>query len=301
MKKRVLISGGTGLVGKHLSQQLLNKNYEVAVLSRSQKTASKIKYYQWNIEENWVEPEAIATADYIIHLAGSSINAKSWNKKTKQNILESRVKSTQLLVNAMQTQQNQIKAFVASSAVGFYGMQVSQKEFTEQDNAGNDFLAKVCVAWENEILKAKETTIRTAILRTGVVLAKNGGALNEMKKPIHFGLASGLGSGKQFVPWIHIDDLCALYIYALENKHFNQIYNAVAPQHCTNNQLMKQLAQAMNKPFFMPNVPAFVLKTLLGEKANLVLTGNKVSAQKIIDNGFNFQYLTLKNALKSLV
>jgi len=294
--KTILITGGTGLIGKYLSVLLRSKGYKVTVLSRSNSEAPNS--YYWNIEGKFIEAEAIKEADYIIHLAGAGIADERWTKKRKKELIDSRVDSTKLLYENVLKLNPHIKGFIAASGIGYYGATTSAKIFTENDEIGTDFIASICKLWENESLKFDAINIRTVILRTGIVLAANGGAYQKMSKPIKLGIGSVLGNGKQYVPWIHIKDLCNMYISAIENENIHGIYNAVSPEHTTNEVLTKNIALSLNKKIILPNTPGFVLKTLLGKMAEILLEGSRVSAEKILATGFNFEYPTLQKALK---
>ncbi|RXP63641.1 TIGR01777 family protein [Lutibacter sp. HS1-25] len=297
--KTILITGGTGLIGKYLSVLLRSKGYKVTVLSRSNSEAPNS--YYWNIEGKFIEAEAIKEADYIIHLAGAGIADERWTKNRKKELIDSRVDSTKLLYENVLKLNPHIKGFIAASGIGYYGATTSEKIFTENDEIGTDFIASICKLWENESLKFDAINIRTVILRTGIVLAANGGAYQKMSKPIKLGIGSVLGNGKQYVPWIHIKDLCNMYISAIENENIHGIYNAVSPEHTTNEVLTKNIALSLNKKIILPNTPGFVLKTLLGKMAEILLEGSRVSAEKILATGFNFEYPTLKSALKNLL
>jgi len=294
----ILITGGTGLIGKQLGILLREKNYNVTVLSRTNSEAPNS--YFWDIEKNFIEEKAITEADYIIHLAGAGIADERWTKKRKKELIDSRVNSTKLLYKNVVKLNPKLKGFIAASGIGYYGAITSETIFTENDAAGNDFLATICKLWEKESIKFDAINIRTVILRTGIVLSKKGGAYEKMSKPIKLGVGSILGNGNQYVPWIHITDLCNIYIDAIENQKIHGIYNAVSPQHTTNVALTNSIAESLNKKIRFPNTPAFVLKTLLGKMAIILLEGSKVSSEKILSTGFQFKYPTLKKALNKI-
>jgi uncharacterized protein (TIGR01777 family) len=296
----VLISGGSGLVGSHLCRALKEKGYTVSVLSRSKEKHGKYQTYHWDIDHGSIEEKAIDEADYIIHLAGADIFNKTWTPKQRQEIVDSRVKSAKLLFAAVKTSDNKPKAFISASAIGYYGAFTSEVIFLETDPPGDDFLARTCVLWEEAADNFHEIGIRTIKIRTAIVLAKEGGALEKMKRPTDMGLGAALGSGKQYIPWIHIDDLCNIYIKAIEDINMNGAYNAVAPDVKTNKEFMRTLADTLHKPFTFPNVPKFVLKLILGERAKAILEGSRVSPEKIISAGFKFKFPDLASALKNL-
>ena len=290
---KILITGGTGLVGKRLTEMLIEKNYDVIILSRNPQNRNE---YKWDISKNYIDENAFKNIDYIIHLAGAGIADKRWSDNRKQVILDSRVKTTNLLLAKVKQYKTSLKGFISASATGFYGAITSDTIFTENDTAANDFLGKVCQQWENSALEFEKENIPVTILRTGIVLSKNGGALEKMKTPI----ISPLGSGKQYIPWVHIDDLCAIYIHAIENN-LNGIYNAVAPEHHTSTSFSKQLAKSIKRLFLSIGVPSFVLKTVFGEMAVILLEGSRICSKKIEKNGYSFRFSILKNALNDVV
>lgn len=293
----ILITGGTGLIGKQLTQLLQKKGHKVTILSRTK--SNKKNFFQWNIATNFIEEKAITTADYIIHLAGANIGAKRWTTKRKEQIIDSRVNPTLLLHKKIQELNPNLKAFIAASGIGYYGAITSHTIFKEDDNPHNDFLSKVCQLWEKASLQFQTSKIRTVIFRTGVVYSKKGGAFSKIISPIKKGFGAALGNGKQYMPWIHINDLCKMYLLAIENKELQGIYNAVSPEYITNKQLTKCVAQKLNKKVWLPNVPAFVLKLALGEMADLILYGSRVSVNKIKNIGFTFQFKNINKSLNS--
>lgn len=295
----ILVTGGTGLIGKHLCDFLLKRGHKVFILSRN--SSNKPNIFKWDIENNYIDENAIKNTDYIIHLAGLGIADKRWTAKRKKLLIDSRVSSANLLYTKVKALNPNLKGFIAASGIGFYGAISTNKIFTENDSAGNDFLSTICIHWENASLQFNTLNIRTVILRTGVVLTKKGGALEKIVKPIKFGYGAALGTGKQYMPWIHIEDLCEMYLQAIENPDLTGIYNAVAPEHCTNKILTKEIAEVLNKPLFLPNIPALILKIILGKLSNILLEGSRVSSNKIVETGFEFKFSTLKNALKNLL
>ncbi|MFD2566196.1 TIGR01777 family oxidoreductase [Pseudotenacibaculum haliotis] len=290
---KVLISGGSGLIGKRLSFLLRSKGYEVRILSRTHKNESEYPTYVWNIEKGTIDQAAFDQVDHIIHLSGSGIADKRWTEKRKQDIINSRVASTQLLLQNVKDLQIPLKTFISSSAIGYYGAVTSETIFDETSNPADDFLGKVCELWEQSVFQFTKENIRTVAIRTGIVLSKTGGALAKMKTPV----ISPLGSGKQYMPWIHIDDLCNIYIKAIEDEKMSGVYNGVAPEHQTNTSFSKILAKTVKRPFLPIGVPAFLLKMIFGEMAAILLEGSRVSSQKIQDTGFSFQFPDLSSAL----
>ncbi len=299
----ILITGGTGLVGNALTNALLQKGHHIIILTRQkdkQSGISNLSYATWDVEKMQMDEEAITQADYIIHLAGAGVADKRWTAKRKKEILDSRVKSGELLVQSLKTISNQVKALVSASAIGWYGADPeipNPNPFKEDDVSSDDFLGKTCKLWEESLNPLASSGIRLVKLRTGIVLSKKGGALKEFLKPLQFRVAAILGNGKQIISWIHIDDLVNMFIAAIENENLNGVYNAVAPNPVSNKELTLALARAKYK-FFIPfYVPSFILKFMLGEMSIEVLKSATVSAEKIINAGFHFNYSTIENAV----
>ncbi len=302
----ILITGGTGLVGKALGQALLKKGYQVIILSRNADKSSTIaglSYAQWNVEAQTIDRQAIEKADYVIHLAGAGVADKRWTKKRKQEIVDSRVKSSQLIIDSLKTIPNKVQAVVSASAIGWYGPDDftpgKSTKFIESDPAANDFLGITCKLWEESIEPVINQGIRLVKLRIGIVLSKDGGALKEFIKPLKFGVAAILGNGKQIISWIHIDDLVSLFVFAMENENMKGSYNAVAPFPVSNKELTLQLARSRNKFFIPVHVPAFLLKMIIGEMSIEVLKSTSVSNDKINKEGFEFQFPDIRYALKN--
>ena len=295
--KNVLITGGTGLIGKRLSHLLKSKGYQVRILSRKKINNNSDQIFTWNIKKNYIDQNAFKNLDHIIHLAGAGIANKKWTHKRKKEIIDSRVISTQLLYNTVKELKVPLKTFISASAIGYYGSITSETIFKETDQAAGDFLGKVCKRWEQSIFQFKKLTIRTIALRTGIVLSKNGGALKKITTPI----IAPLGNGKQYMPWIHIDDLCRLYMQALEDDRIKGSYNAVSSEHHTNYSFSQSVAKIYKRPLLPIGAPKFILKAILGEMSTIVLNGSRISANKIKKLDFKFHYEKLEDALKSLI
>lgn len=301
MSKIVLVTGGTGLVGTRLTSLLLEKGYQVRYLSRNPGKVSEVESFSWDIDRQTIDEKALDGVDYIIHLAGAGVADKKWTTQRKKEILQSRTKSTEVLRSALANKDHQVKAFISASAVGYYGWDTGGVWKKEDSRFGDDFLATVTKSWEAEVDQVEKLGIRVAMLRIGIVLSDKGGALKELTKPIKWGAGAALGKGDQYMSWIHLDDLCKMFIHALENDTIQGIYNAVAPNPVTNKELSKLSAKVLGKPFFLPNVPGFVLKLALGEMASMVLGGNRVSSEKIQNDGFTFTYPEVEPALNDLL
>jgi uncharacterized protein (TIGR01777 family) len=291
---KVLITGATGLVGKKLVSLLKANGYQVRQLTTRREMTSQEGFYYWNPVTGEMNPGALKEVDAIIHLAGSSIGAGRWTAKRKKDILDSRTQSTELLYQKAVEMKVQLKVFISASATGYYGGKTSETIYDEYSPPGTDFLAKVCVEWEKAADRFQKAGIRTVKLRMGVVLAKGAPALRKMLLPIRFGIGSPLGNGRQYMPWIQLDDLCRMYLRVLEDESLSGVYNAVAPQHITNRQLMKNLAEKLKKPFFFPPVPAFVLKMMLGEMAIIITDGSRVVPRRIAAAGFEYAHPTME-------
>jgi len=296
----ILITGGTGLIGSHLCKKLKEKGYNVVLLSRKSKPGNSYSVYSWNPDKNEIENEAIKSADYIIHLAGAGIGDKRWTKKRRQHILDSRVRTTELIFNKVRESGKVPKAFIAASGIGYYGAITSDKIFSESDPPAGDFTGLVCSQWENSADRFQDNGIRTVKIRTGIVLAAEGGALKRMVFPVKMLIGSPLGTGRQYMPWIHIDDICNMYVKAIEDSKMTGSYNAVAPEHVSNREFMRTLSKVLRMPFFFPAIPSFVFRILFGKMSEIILRGSRVSAEKIISAGYIFEYPGLENALKNL-
>lgn len=289
---KILITGGTGLVGSRLTKLLMDKNHEVVILTRSPDAKNE---YQWDIQKKTIDQKAFENTDYIIHLAGAGIADERWTNERKKVIIDSRVESANLLFETIKKENINLKGFISASGSGYYGAITTDQIFTETDKVGNDFLGEVCEKWENAAHQLESLKIPVTILRTGIVLSEKGGALDKMRLPV----ISPLGSGKQYMPWIHIDDLCEMYIKTIEDN-LNGVFNAVAPEHHTSITFSKALAKSINRPYVGICVPSFMLKLLYGDMSKILLKGSRISSKKIEQTGYTFRFETLEKALKSL-
>ena len=307
MDTTVLITGGTGLIGKALTSKLIGKGYKIIILTRKTMSEDKdgISYAQWNIEKNEIDIEALTKADYIIHLAGAGVMDKKWTDEYRNEIVQSRTRSSELLIRSLNETNNKVQAVISSSAIGWYGKDnqplIRPGGFIESDPPDEGFLGETCRLWEASITPVTKMDKRLVIIRTGIVLSNDGGAYPEFRKSLQFGIASILGSGKQIISWIHIDDLCNMFIYALEKEALQGVYNAVAPTPVNNKKLILKLATRIRKSFFIPiHIPSFMLKTILGERSIEILKSTSVKSIKIQEAGFNFMYPTIDIALDDL-
>ncbi len=302
----VLITGGTGMVGQALTNYLIDKGYEVIVLTRSKKRSSRLhlSYALWDIEKQFIDPEALKLADIIVHLAGESVATKRWTKKRKEAIVKSRVQSGALLVKALKENEHKVKTVVTASAIGWYGPDTAnslQNGFKESDPSDDSYLGATCKQWEESIHEIASLGIRLVTLRIGIVFNKRGGALAEFIKPAQFGMATVLGTGTQMVSWIHQQDLCKMIVYAAETQAVQGVYNAVSPEVVTNKVLVEAVANKLHKHLLTLSVPVFALKIMLGEMSIEVLKSAKVSSEKIQSAGFSFDYPNLDTALTQLL
>lgn len=302
MMNRVLITGGTGFVGQYLTKCLISNGYRVSILSRGIRENTKdVSYFLWDVENKLIDKTCLQKVQTIIHLSGENVAESKWTKDRKDKILQSRVQSTELLYDLLSKESHNVKSFISASATGIYGSQTTRNIYEEKDALGTDFLAKVCTEWESVVFEMNSIGIRTVALRTGIVLAENHGALAKMILPFKLGLGSALGSGKQYMPWIHIEDLCKMYLFALENCDISGAYNAVVGDDLNNEELSKALAKVLKRPFFMPKVPQSILKLIFGEMAVILTKGSRVSSEKIKNEGFDFSFPELNKALQNLL
>ena len=301
MGKKILITGGTGLIGKRLTQLLLEKNYTVRYLSRSKRNIKNVEVFEWHPQKGDIDKAAFEDIDGIVHLAGAGVADKRWTDSRKTEILESRTQSTTLLESTITALGIQPKVLVSASAIGYYGIDTGEQLLDESSQVGSDFLADVTKRWEESTEGFVKQGIRTVKVRVGVVLSTESGALPKLLQPIRLGLGAPLGSGKQYLSWIHIDNIARIFLYALENDQLKGAYNGVAPRPVTNAEMTKTIASVIHRPTFLPNVPSFMLKMMLGEMASIVIDGNRVSSQKISNSGFEFQFPDLKQALEQLL
>jgi uncharacterized protein (TIGR01777 family) len=296
----VLITGASGLIGAHLTKALLQKGFKVSHLGRTKRTGV-VPSYVWNVDRQEMDTQALKGIDTIVHLAGAGIADHRWTSKRKKEILESRTKSTALLYESLKNIPHLVKTFVSASAIGYYGFHEDDTLLTEESKPGGDYLSGVVAAWENEADRIASLGIRVAKIRIGIVLSDKGGALKEMANPIRWGVGAPLGTGKQMVSWIHLDDLCSIFMKAVEDESAAGAFNATAPHPVTNRELTRAIAKVLKRPLLLPPVPGFVLHAILGEMADIVVNGSNVSSEKIQKTGFAFKFELLEPALKDLL
>ena len=303
MSGRVLISGGSGLIGKRLISLLQSNGYSVSNLSRRPSKMDGVETLFWDPIKGELDQASVENFDACIHLAGAGVADKRWTSSYKKMILDSRVKSTNLLLSTFSSMAPELrpKSFIGASAVGIYGYSTGEKYLEETDDYGSDFMAEVTKSWEEETIKLEELISKVIRLRIGFVMSSDGGALEKLKQPASLGAGAAIGNGKQYISWIHEDDLIRMFLYAIENIPDSGVYNAVGPKPATNKEMMKTIAKVLGRPFFLPNVPGFILKLAMGEMANLALGGNRVSSKKIEEAGFQFKYNELTPTLESLL
>ncbi len=298
MDKHILITGGSGLVGKHLTSLLLDKGYTVSHLSRKENSIPKVKTYLWDVQKGTIDPNCINNVDVIVHLAGAGIADKSWTDERKQEIISSRTQSIRLIYGLLKQGSHQVKKVVSASATGYYSNR-GDELLTEESSPAGDFLGKCCVDWEQAVDEGEALGLEILKFRTGVVLTDEGGALKQLALPIKFGFGTVLGTGKQWIPWIHFQDTIDMYLFGIE-KPIVGTYNMVAPNPVTNKQFTQITAKQLQKPLWLPKVPAFALKLFLGEMSAVVLGSTKVSAEKIEKAGFQFKYPTAAAAISEI-
>lgn len=299
---KIAITGATGLVGQKLVNELLKRNDEIIILTRSVDKAKNVfplasGFINWTGKvEDWFSQ--LENVDVIINLAGENVMARRWNEEHKKKVYSSRIDGTKKLVDAISLLNNKPKTFISASAIGYYGN--INEEVDEQSPVGKDFLAKVVQDWENASSKIDELNIRRVLIRIGLVLSNKDGALPKLILPFKFFVGGSLGSGDQWFSWIHIDDLVKIFLFAIDNPNLKGVYNATSPNPVKMKKFAKTLGKILHRPSFF-NVPSFVLKIALGEGADSILNGAKVKSKKICEAGFKFQFNDLETALKQLL
>ena len=297
-KSSVLITGGSGLIGRYLASLLLHEGYNVSYLSRKPGYFDKVNVFRWDPVRKTIDPYAFEGIDYVVHLAGANIGEKRWTKKRKEEITSSRVDSARFLYESITKSRIKIQAFISASAVGYYGLETSNRIFREEDLPSTDFIGTTCRLWEETADLFVNISNRVVKIRTAVVIEKNDSALSKLMKPGKFGFLLQTGNGLQYMPWIHINDLCRIYLKVIEDSTMIGAYNAVSPQHVTHKDFIWTLSKVMQKRVFPIAVPAFILKTILGEMSDIILNGSRVSSEKLQKTGYWFIFSNLEDALR---
>ena len=297
---KILITGGSGLLGKRISQLLVKEGHQVVWLGRVQGEWQGIKKFKWDPETSYIEKEAFDGVEHIIHLAGAGIADKAWTKSYKEELLNSRVKSSALLYRCVHENRFPIKSIVGASAIGYYGYSNSDKVFTEEDKPDASFLSELCVKWENSYTPFSEAGIRVAIIRIGIVLSKDGGFYAKLAPLYKLGLGSVFTKKTNYLSWIHIRDLSALFDFCLKNKNCQGVFNAVSSESTLITDFSRQFASSLNKPLFMPVLPEFFARLIMGERSVMLTKGVRVSNEKIKMLGFEFEFDTVEKALEDL-
>lgn len=300
-RSSVLISGGSGLVGKYLTSALLSEGYRVRHLSRNTGQFNKVQVCIWDPKQNILDPQVFEGVDYLIHLAGANIGEKRWTRKRKEEILTSRVDSSRLIHKVITDNGIRLKGFISASAIGYYGSLTSDKIFIEDDSPATDFLGTICRSWEEAADLFGNSGMRTVKIRTAVVLEKSDSALSKLMQTGRFGFLIQTGNGRQYMPWIHINDLCNIYLKAITDPEMNGAFNAVSPQHVNGKEFIKTLASVMDLPVFPLPFPAVLLKAALGEMSEVILKGSRISSDKIINAGYRFIFSDLHDALVNVI
>ena len=296
---KILITGGSGTLGSALTQKLLTNNIEVVHLTREKNSKNDVKNYLWDWTKNKIDENCLMGITHIVHLAGAGIAEKAWTKSRKNTIVKSRVLTARLLHSKINSLNLNISAFISASAVGYYGAQTSEKIFLETDNSFEDFMGNCCKQWESAADQFNPIA-RVIKFRLGVILDKNSGALLKIARMVKNRIGSPLGSGKQYMPWIHLEDAVNLFYFAIMNNKIKGTFNAVSQEIITNQELTLKIGKVLNRKIWMPNVPSFVLKFIYGELSDTILKGVKVSNEKIKSLNFKFKYEKVDEALKAI-
>jgi uncharacterized protein (TIGR01777 family) len=293
----ILITGGSGLIGSALTKALQKDGHAVRWLSRTAGERNGVKAFAWNVDKGTMVASALQGVDHIIHLAGAGIADKRWTNARKKELERSRAESARLLLRTANAQGFAPKSFISSAGINYYGAVTGEHVFTENDAPGTDHIAHLSKVWEQAV-DEWAPVCRVVMLRTPLVLAHDGGGLKKLAMPVRFGLGAPLGSGKQWMPWVHLDDLVRIYQHALTNEAMRGAYNVNASEQPTNRDFTKAVAKALGRPMFLPAVPGFLLKIALGELSSILLEGSRASNVKLLGTGFTFRYDTLAPALK---
>ncbi len=297
--KTILVAGGSGLVGRRLSQLLESRHFKVIRLSRAPSNPTK-GVFHWDPSKGEIDMSAFSEADVVINLAGESIAGGLWTPWRRRKIINSRIQSTALLAKTIREQPNKVALVINASATGIYG-DTGDMIMNEDSPVATDFLGTTCQRWEKEANAFSDAGIRTVIYRIGIVLSEEGGMLAEIRKPMLFRVLTVFGSGNQYQSWIHIDDLCRLMVRAINHDEIRGVYNAVAPGPLTNRNMMKLIGHIVGGFFLRVRIPSFVMRMMMGEMSKIVVSGTRVSSKKIESTGFKFTYPQADSALRNLI
>jgi uncharacterized protein (TIGR01777 family) len=297
--KNILVTGATGLIGSRMVKHLQQLGHNICILSRDPAKANNVKAFKWDIERQEIDLACLEGVDTVIHLAGAGIAEKRWTKKRKKALIDSRVESIRLLYTAIEQTGTAIEAVISASGVGYYGNRGDEVLKEDAEN-GTGFLAECCKKWEDAVEEGAKYCSRIVKLRIGIVLSRHGGALVELERPVNYFVGAPLGTGKQWIPWIHLYDLLAIFENAVSNPEYNGVFNASSTFPVTNHEFSRILTKKLHRPLWPLNVPEFALRALLGEMSEVVLTSDRASSQKLIDHGFQFRYPGLEAALDEI-
>ncbi|MBN4052338.1 TIGR01777 family oxidoreductase [Sphingobacteriaceae bacterium AH-315-L07] len=296
----ILITGGTGLIGAHLTSLLLEKGYSISYLTRSSSVIPNVKTHQWNVENMTIDDEAIKNADHIVHLAGAGIADLRWNEKRKQELYDSRINSSNLLYKSLKEIPNNVMSVTSASAVGYYG-DTDDNLVSEDASPSDDYLGNMCKDWESAVNQMQELDKRIVVLRfASMVLTDRGGGLPKIAAPIKWFVGAPISDGNSYMSWVYIEDLSNFIIKSIEDQSINGTYNVVAPQQVTNMEMTKAIARVLHRPILLPGVPVFILKIIFGELGGYLNHSSRVSSQKIIETGFSFKFPQLLDALHNI-
>lgn len=296
----VLLTGGSGLIGSQLTRLLLGEGFDVRHLGRHPAGGASVPTFGWDIAQGWVDPAALGGVDHVVHLSGAGIVDQRWNPARFRELEASRVNAARLLQQEMGKAGAWPKTFISASGINYYGMATTDRTFTEGDPPATDQLGRLCQAWE-AAATAWAGHARVAVLRMPMVLAREGGALPKMAGPARWGLAAPFGTGRQWMPWAHVEDVVRAYLFLLRHEEASGAFNLSAPEHVDNRTFIRQVAHALHRPCFLPAIPAWLLRTALGAMSSMLLEGSRISGEKLVRAGFTYRHPQLGEALADLL